>query len=110
MLVVRGNPGERANKNPPPEVADGGFVKSWLFVYAFNLPPPAIRAMATRRSHAARFGIEFSLAMKYFISFKIAPALYLTRASGQPIISVKLRKPFPLDNRLRRAQAAAREM
>ncbi len=49
--------------------------KIWLFVYAFNLPPPAVCALATLRSHAARFGIQFRLAMESFISFKNVPAL-----------------------------------
>jgi hypothetical protein len=49
--------------------------KILLLVYAFNLPPPATRIVATARRHAAGFGIEFGLAMKCFISFKSAPAL-----------------------------------
>lgn len=49
--------------------------KIWLSVYAFNLPPPAVCALATLRSHAARFGIQFRLAMESFISFKNVPAL-----------------------------------
>jgi len=40
--------------------------------------------MATQRSHAARFGISFSLAMVSFISF--APELYRTGALGQRLI------------------------
>jgi hypothetical protein len=73
MLVVRRTVGGRANKNPPPEVAGDGFEKIGLSVYAFNLPSPAMRTMATGRRHAAHFGIEFSLAMKCFISFKRRP-------------------------------------
>jgi hypothetical protein len=53
-----------------------------------------MRIMAPGRSHPARFGIEFSLAVKCFISFKSAPALYRTHLSGQPIISFSSRKPF----------------
>jgi len=60
--------------------------KIWLSVYAFNLPPPAVCALVTLRSHEARFGIQSRLAMGSFISFKNVPALYRTRISGQPII------------------------
>jgi hypothetical protein len=41
------------------------------FVYGFNLPPPTVCATATQRSHAARFGIQFSLVMTDCISSKM---------------------------------------
>jgi hypothetical protein len=37
-----------------------------LLVYGFNLPPPTACAMQALRSHATRFGIQFSLTMKGF--------------------------------------------
>jgi len=54
----------RANKNPPPFASDG-FGKVLLFFdYPFKLPPQTQCAMATQRSHAARFDIQFTLAVE----------------------------------------------
>jgi hypothetical protein len=48
--------------------------------------------MATQRSHAARFGIQFSLAMDNFTCVKIEAALKRTRISSPTFISQKFRR------------------
>ena len=54
-------------KNPPPFASDGFGKFSLQPGYEFNLPPPTICVVPTLRCHAARFGIQFILAMTGFI-------------------------------------------